>query len=373
MRIGIPKETHHEEKRVAIVPAGVDMLVKQGHTVFVETEAGNGSHFTDEKFRKAGAIIVYSREEVYQRAEVIAQISPLTEEEVILLEEKQIVLAFHKFAVGDRKVVEEMVERKITAISYELIEKDDEAPILHSMSEIAGQLAVQIGERYLGSDYEFGRGILMGGITGVAPAAVVILGAGVVGLNAARTVIGRGAQVIVLDKDTRRLRRIENTLSKNITTVVANPYTIARSVKYADLLICGVQVKGEKVPHIVDTEMVKTMKKGAVIVDLSIDHGGCVETSRPTTISDPVFVEHGVIHFCVPNVPALSARTASFGLSNSVLNYILEISNNGLSNAVLGDTDFSKGICTYNGYCTNQVIADTFNLEYRRLHIFSIN
>ncbi len=373
MRIGIPKETHHEEKRVAIVPAGVDMLVKQGHTVFVETEAGNGSHFTDEKFRKAGAIIVYSREEVYQRAEVIAQISPLTEEEVSFLEEKQIVLAFHKFAVGDRKVVEEMVERKITAISYELIEKDDEAPILHSMSEIAGQLAVQIGERYLGSDYEFGRGILMGGITGVAPAAVVILGAGVVGLNAARTVIGRGAQVIVLDKDNRRLRRIENTLSKNITTVVANPYTIARSVKYADLLICGVQVKGEKVPHIVDTEMVKTMKKGAVIVDLSIDHGGCVETSRPTTISDPVFVEHGVIHFCVPNVPALSARTASFGLSNSALNYILEISNNGLSNAVLGDTDFSKGICTYNGYCTNQVIADTFNLEYRRLHIFSTN
>ncbi|MDA3860829.1 MAG: alanine dehydrogenase [Melioribacteraceae bacterium] len=373
MRIGIPKETHHEEKRVAIVPAGVDTLTKQGHTVFIETEAGDGSHFNDEEYRKAGATVVYSREEVYQRAEVIAQISPMTEEEVSLLEEKQIVLAFHKFAVGDKKVLEEMLDRKITAISYELIEKNDEAPILHSMSEIAGQLAVQIGERYLGSDYEFGRGILMGGITGVAPAAVVILGAGVVGLNAARAVIGRGAQVIVLDKDVRRLKRIENTLSKNITTVVANPYTIARGVKFADLLICGVQVKGEKVPHLINTEMIKTMKKGSVIVDLSIDHGGCVETSRPTTISDPVFVKHDVIHYCVPNIPALAARTASFGLSNSALDYIVEISNNGLSNAVLGDTDFSKGICTYNGYCTNQVIADTFNLEYRRLHIFSTN
>lgn len=373
MRIGIPKEKHHEEKRVAIVPAGVDTLIKQGHSVFVETEAGEGSHFTDEEYRKVGATIVYSREEVYQRSELIAQISPLTESEVDLLDEKQIVLAFHKFAVSGKKVVEKILDRKITAISYELIEKNDEAPILHSMSEIAGQLAVQTGERYLGSDHEFGRGILMGGITGVAPAAVVVLGAGVVGINAARAVLGRGAQVIVLDRDVRRLRRIENTLSKNISTVVANPYTIARGVKFADLLICAVQVRGEKVPHLVDTEMVKTMKKGSVIVDLSIDHGGCVETSRPTTISNPVFVKHGVIHYCVPNVPALAARTASFGLSNSALEYIVDIANNGLSNAVLGDTDFAKGICTYNGFCTNHTISDTFNLEYRRLHIFSTN
>ena len=373
MRIGIPKETHHEEKRVAIVPAGVDTLVKQGHVVFVETEAGSGSHFTDEEYRKAGATIVYSQEEVYQRSEVIAQISGMTEHEISLLDEKQIVLAFHKFAVGDKKIVEKMIEKKITAISYELIEKNDEAPILHSMSEIAGQLAVQIGERYLGSDYKNGRGILMGGITGVAPAAVVIIGAGVVGMNAARAVLGRGAQVIVLDKDIKRLRRIENILSKNITTVIANDYTIARGVKFADLLICAVQVKGEKVPHLVNTEMVKTMKEGAVIIDLSIDHGGCVESSRPTTISDPVFVEHGVIHFCVPNIPAMAARTASFGLSNAAIEYIVEICNNGLSNAVLGDSDFAKGICTYNGYCTNQIIAETFNLEYRRLHIFSTN
>lgn len=373
MRIGIPKETHHEEKRVSIAPAGVDTLSKYGHTVFIETGAGDGSHFTDQDYLKAGATIVYSREEVYQRSELIAQVTQLTENEADLLEEHQIVVAFHNFAVGTKQLIEKFIDKKITAISYELIEKNEELPVLHSMSEIAGQLSVQIGERYLSSDYQHGRGILMGGITGVAPAAVVILGAGVVGLNAARAVMGRGAQAIVLDRDVRRLKRIENILSKNITTVVANPYTIARGVKFADLFIGAVQVKGEKAPHVVTEEMVKTMKKGSVIVDLSIDQGGCIDTSRPTTLSNPVFVEHDVIHFCVPNIPAMVARTASYGLTNASIEYILEIANSGLSNAVLGDQDFSKGICTYNGSCSNKTIAEAFNLEYRRLHIFSTN
>ena len=373
MRIGITKETHHEEKRVSLAPAGVDTLVNSGHTVFVQSEAGEGSHFSDEDYIKVGATLVYSKEEVYQRSELIAQVSSLSEDEIDLLEEQQIVIAFHSFAVGKKNIIEKFIDKKITTISYELIERNDELPVLQSMSEIAGQLSVQIGEKYMGSDYQNGRGILLGGITGVAPAAVVILGAGVVGLNAARAVVGRGAQVIVLDRDLRRLKRIENILSKNITTVVANPYTIARGVKFADLFIAAVQVKGEKVPHIVTEKMVRTMKKGAVIVDLSIDQGGCIETSRPTTLSDPVYTEHNVIHFCVPNIPAMVARTASYGLTNASLEYILEIANNGLSNAVLGDSDFSKGICTYNGYCSNQTFADSFNLEYRRLHIFSTN
>ncbi|MEN8191497.1 MAG: alanine dehydrogenase [Bacteroidota bacterium] len=373
MRIGIPKETHHEEKRVSIAPAGVDTLSKSGQTVYIETGAGDGSHFSDEEYVKSGATIVYSKEEVYQRSELIAQVSPLAEEEIELLEEHQIVIAFHNFAVGKKNIIEKIIDKKITAISYELIEKNEELPVLQSMSEIAGQLSVQIGEKYMSSDCQHGRGILLGGITGVAPAAVVILGAGVVGLNAARSVIGRGAQVIVLDRDMRRLKRIENILGKNITTVVANPYTIDRGVKFADLFIGAVQFKGEKVPHIVTEEMVKSMKKGAVIVDLSIDRGGCVETSRPTTLSNPVYIEHDVIHFCVPNIPAMVPRTASYGLTNASIEYILEIANNGLSNAVLGDADFSKGICTYNGYCSNKTVADAFNLEYRRLHIFSTN
>ncbi len=373
MRIGIPKETLFEEKRIALAPAGVDALIKSGHTVYIQSGAGLGSNFTDEEYRKLGANIVYTAEEAYQRAELIAKVSPLTEEETEFLHENQILFSFLQLGVGQKKVIQKLLDKKISSISYELIEKNGQYPVLHSVSEIAGQLAVQVGEKYLGSDFPGGRGILLGGISGVAPAAVVILGAGVVGLNAARAAYGRGAQVIVLDKDIRRLRRIESTLTKNITTVAANPYTIARGVKFADLFIGAIGEKVEKIPHLVTEEMVKTMKKGAVIVDVAIDQGGCVETSYPTTISDPVYVKHGVIHYCVPNLPALVSRTASFGLTNASIEYILKIADNGLMNAVLGDTGLAKGICTHNGTCTNEVIADTFNLEFRRIHFFSNN
>lgn len=373
MRIGIPKETVLEEKRVALAPAGVDALVKAGHSVFIQSEAGIDSHCTDEQYRHAGADIVYSVEEVYQRAELIAKIAPLTEAEADLLEEEQIVFSFLHLAVGKKKIIETLCKKKITAISYELIEKNNNLPVLQSMSQIAGQLAVQVGERYFSSDLNNTRGILMGGITGVAPAAVVILGAGVVGFNAARAALNRGAQVIVLDKNLDRLRRMEDLLSKRITTVSANPYTIARGCKFADLLIGAVMIKGEKAPHLVTEDMVKSMKKGAVIVDVSIDQGGVVETSRPTTLSDPTFIEHDVIHYCVPNMPALVARTASYGLTNASLEYIMKIADNGLTNALLSDDGLSQGVCTFNGYCSNETLAETFGLEYRRLHFFSTN
>ena len=373
MRIGIPKEIQREEKRVALAPAGVDALVKSGHTVFIQTEAGLGSHFSDEEYQKVGANIVYSADEAFQRAELIAKLAPLTDAEAELLQENQILFSFLHLAVGRKNIIDKLIDKKITAISYELIEKNDQLPVLHSISEIAGQLAVQIGEKYLGSDVTNGRGILMGGITGVAPAAVVILGAGVVGFNAAKAAYARGAQVIVLDKDLRRLRRIQQFISKNISTVVANPYTVARGIKFADLFIGAVQVKGAKSPSIVTEEMVMTMKKGAVIVDVAIDQGGCVETSYPTTHSNPTFIKHNVIHYCVPNIPALVARTASYGITNGALEYILNIADNGLSNAVMGDSGLAKGVCTYNGTCSNERIAETFNLEYRRLHIFSTN
>src|SRR3989339_397373 len=340
MRIGIPKETYKGERRIALAPAGVDTLVKSGHSVFIETNAGLESHFTDESYRRVGANIVYTPEEVYQRAEMI--------------------VTFLHLAVGKKNIIEKLLTKKNTAIAYELIEKGDQLPILQSMSEIAGQLAVQEGERFLCSDIPNSRGILMGGITGVAPAAVVILGAGVVGFTAARAAYARGAHVIVLDKDLRRLRRIETDISNNITTVAANPYTIARGTKFADLLIGAVQLKAEKTPHLVTEEMVKTMKKGAVIVDVSIDQGGCVETSRPTSVYDPIFMQHNVIHYCVPNMPALVSRTATYGLTNASIEYILEIADNGLSNALLGDTGLAKGVCTYNGFCSNENIAEAF-------------
>ncbi|MCB9250200.1 MAG: alanine dehydrogenase, partial [Ignavibacteriales bacterium] len=366
-------ETLREEKRVALAPAGVDALVKSGHTIFIESEAGLGSHFTDQDYISVGATIVYSAEEVFQRAELITKVTPLNEEVVDLVQENQIIFSFLHLAVGKKYILDKLIEKKAVAISYELIEKGDQFPVLQTTSEIAGQLAVQVGSKYLKSDSPYGRGILLGGIPGVAPAAVVILGAGVVGFNAARLAYATGAHVIVLDKDLRRLRRIENNISKSITTVVANPLTIARGIKFADLFIGASQIKGEKSHHVITEDMVKTMKRGSVIVDVSIDQGGCVETSYPTTISDPVFVKHNVIHYCVPNIPALVARTASYGLTNASLEYILNIADNGLSNALLGDVGLSKGVCTYNGTCTNEVISETFDLEYRRLHIFSTN
>ncbi len=373
MRIGIPKETYRGERRIALTPGGVDTLVKAGHTVFIQTCAGLESHFTDEEYRNVGANIVYTPEEVYQRAEMIVKVAPISEDEVGLMQDEQTLFSFLYLAVGKKNIVEKLLKKKITAIAYELIEKDDQLPILQSMSEIAGQLAVQAGERYLGSDFPNSRGILMGGIPGVAPAAVVILGAGVAGFHAARTAYSRGAHVIVLDKDIRRLRRIQTEISANITTVAANQFTIARGAKFADLLIGAVQLKGEKAPHLITEDMVKSMKKGAVIVDVSIDQGGCVETSRPTTISEPVFILHDVIHYCVPNMPALVSRTASYGLTNASIHYLLDIADNGLSNALLGNNGLAKGVCTYNGFCSNENIAEVFNIEYRRLHIFSTN
>lgn len=374
MRIGIPKETIWEEKRIALAPAGVDALIRAGHTVYIESGAGEGSHFSDEDYLKTGAQIVYSAEEAFRRTEMIVKVAPLTLEEAEMLQENQILFSFLLLGIGKKDIIEHLIRKKITAIGYELIEDEgDRLPVLHSMSEIAGQLAIQVAERQLETFSKVGRGILLGGITGVAPAAVVILGAGVVGITAARAALGRGAQVIVLDKDLNRLRDIDINFQKKITTVVANPYTISRGVKFADVLIGAVLIKGIKAPHLVSEAMVKEMKKGAVIVDVSIDQGGCIETSRITTLSDPVYQLHDVIHYCVPNMPAIVARTASYGLNNATMNYISNIAENGLSNALSGDTGLSNGVCTYNGYCTNELIAKTFNIEYRRLHVFSTN
>lgn len=374
MRIGIPKETLYEEKRVALTPAGVDALVRAGHTVYIETNAGLESHFSDDDYIKIGANIVYNADEVFGRSEMIVKVAPLTFEEAQLLQQNQILFSFLHLAVGKKNIIELLLQKRVTAIGYELIEDDDDRlPILHSMSEIAGQLSIQVAERQLESFSPGSRGILLGGITGVAPAAVVILGAGVVGVTAARAALGRGAQVIVLDKDLNRLRQIDTQFRKKVTTVMANPYTISRGVKFADVLIGAVLIKGLKAPHLVSEEMVKQMKKGAVIVDVSIDQGGCIETSRITTLSDPVYQLHNIIHYCVPNMPAIVARTASYGLNNATIDYLMDIAENGLSNALIGDTGLAKGVCIHNGYCCNEPLASTFNIEYRRLHIFSTN
>lgn len=373
MRIGIPTETRWEERRVALSPAGVDSLVRQGHTIYIQSGAGDSSNFSDEEYRKVGATIVYNAEEAFGRAELVVKVAPPSNEEVELLIDEQILLSFLHLAVGRKQVLDKLIEKKITAIGLELIEENSRLPILNSMSEIAGQLAIQVAEQYLESYRKDGRGILLGGITGVAPAAIVILGAGVVGISAARAALGRGAQVIVIDKDLNRLRILENEFSKGITTVMANPYTISRGVKFADVLIGAILIKGVKAPHLVSEEMVKRMKKGAVIVDVSIDQGGCVETSRVTTISDPVYTMHDVIHYCVPNLPALVSRTATYGLTNATLKYIHSIADNGINNALSGSEGLSKGVCTHRGFCTNETLSHMFNIDLKKLRIFSTN
>ena len=373
MLIGIPKELAQEEKRIALSPAGVDALVRAGHTVYIESKAGEESHFSDEEFEKIGAKIVFSPEEVFCRSELLVKVAPLLENELEMLQPNQTLFSFLHLAVGRKRTIEELLKKEITAVGYELIEQEGKLPILHSMSEIAGQLSIQLAERYLENFSGKGRGILVGGITGVAPAAIVILGAGVVGKTAARSALGRGAQVIVIDNDLNRLKDVETLFNKKVTTVMANQYTISRGVKFADVLIGAVLMKGEKTPHLVTEQMVKEMKPGAVIIDVSIDQGGCIETSRITTLSDPVFEKYGVIHYCVPNMPALVSRTASYGLNNASIQYVLDIANNGLDNILMGNSGLAHGVCTYKGFCTNEILSNTFEVEYRPLRVFPTN
>jgi len=373
MIVGIPKEQFNEEKRVALAPAGVDALTRNGHTIYVQSGAGEGSHFSDEDYEKTGAKIVYTADEIFGRAELVLKVSHINDAELELFRENQILFSFLHLAVGKRHTIEKLMQKKVTAIGYDLVENNNRLPVLQAMSEIAGPLSIQIASRYLESYPRHGRGILLGGITGVAPAAVVVLGAGVVGTNAARAALGIGAQVIVIDKDLNRLHKIDEHFMQNITTVVANPYTIERGVKFADVLIGAVLIKGEKTPHLVTEDMVRQMKPGAVIIDVSIDQGGCIETSRLTTHSDPVFEKYNIIHYCVPNMPALVARTASYGLTNASLPYIQNITDDGLANALLGDEGLANGVCTYNGFCSNEQIANIFNVEYRKLRVFSTN
>lgn len=373
MRIGILKETRFEDKRIALTPAGVHTLVDKGHSIFVEKDAGLQSKFTNDEFEKVGAKIVYSMEEAINRSELVLKVAPFTDEEAALLNPEQIVFsALHLFM--RRKLVEIFLEKKITSIGFELVENEEgHLPILSAMSEIAGQMSIQIAARFLENNFDVSRGVLLGGIAGVAPAAVVILGAGTVGINAALAAAGLGAQVVILDKDIQKLKRVEELLGRQITTVVMNPYTVERGVKFADVLIGAVLIKGEKAPHVVTEAMVKSMKPGAVIIDVSIDQGGCIETSRPTTISDPVYIMHDVIHYCVPNIPAIVSRTASYGLNNIIVDYVQQIAELGIEGAMKSNDGLISGVCTHKGSCTNEALAELFNLEYRRIHLFSKN
>lgn len=365
--IGVLKEQSPAEQRVALTPAGVQTLVAAGHSVYVQHEAGLQILFPDEEYQKAGAIISYSGQEIINRSEIVLKISPPNELELALLGKGQSIFSFLHLAVSQKKVLETLLSRGVTSVAYELIENDRrELAVLQIMSEIAGQLSIQVAGHFLQSK-QGGRGILLGNIPGVAPASVVILGAGTVGKTAARVALGLGAEVTVLDNDLLRLRDLHNSFPVKVNTATATAYNVERNIQFADVVIGAVLLKGERTPHLVSETMVKRMKMGSVIIDISIDQGGCIETSHPTTLDDPVFTRHGVVHYCVPNMTAAVPRTATVGLTNALLPYLLEAASLGVSQALQQNRGLAVGVCTYQGTCTNFAVAKIFDLKSKKL------
>jgi alanine dehydrogenase len=363
MNIGILKEISPSERRVALTPGGVQTLVGLGAVVYVERNAGALSFFTDVEYSNAGAIIVYSPEEVINRSDIVLKIAPPADSELKILHEEQTLFSALHLAISKRKTIETLLEKQVTAIGYELIENDHgDLPIVQTMAEIAGQISIQVAAHYLQAR-QGGRGVLLGSIPGVPAANVLILGAGTVGRTAARVAVGVGAKVMIIDKNISRLRELENLFQWRIATAVSDQYNIDCAVREADALIGAVLLKGEKTPHLVSEDLVKQMKPGSVIVDISIDQGGCVETSRPTTLVDPVYITHGIVHYCVPNTPASVPRTATVGWTNVLLPFLREATELGMEQVLRADVGLSKGVCTFLGCCTNIAAAKAFDIK----------
>jgi alanine dehydrogenase len=360
MNIGIPKERRDLEKRVGLTPYGVDLLTRAGHICYIETEAGLGAGFTDYHYERVGGHIVYSGEEVYGRSDLVLKAVRPTGQELDWLREGQVLAGFLHLAAARRNKIRTLLDKGITAIAYETIEKDDGTlPVLRPMSEVAGRMAPQLAATFLQSSYG-GRGVLLSGVPGIPPARVAILGAGVLGTNAARAFLGTGASVHVLDRDQERLREIDEQFQGCATTMVSYPFNIARVARFAEVLVGAILVPGARAPICVTRRMVRSMKRGAVILDFSIDQGGCVETTRPTTLRDPVYVEDGVVHFCVPNVPGAVPRTATHAFNNAIWPYIRHIAEVGLDAAAAELPALARGIVIKDRAIVNEALAAAY-------------
>jgi len=361
MIIGVPKEIKEGENRVALTPAGAQALVGEGHTVLVQKAAGKESGIRDQEYRKAGAILVTDPGEIFQRAELVVKVKEPLETEYGWLREGQLLFTYLHLA-SSRELTQALLDSQVIALGYETIEKaDGSLPLLVPMSEVAGKMAVQVGMRFL-EKANGGRGVLIGGVPGVPPAEVVVLGCGVVGLNAAKVAMGLGAHVTILDINHDRLKYVDDILHGNIITVYANPLTIARSAQYADLLIGAVLIPGDRAPVLVPESVVREMKPGAVIVDVSVDQGGCVETTRVTSHAKPTFSKHGVVHYGVPNMPAAVPRTSTYALTNVTLPYVRAIANKGWQRAVREDRSLARGVNVARGKIIHPAVAHAWNL-----------
>lgn len=364
MIIGIPKEIKEGENRVSMTPAGVHALALDGHTVLVEQGAGLGSGLADEEYANEGAEVVDSRRSVFARSDMIVKVKEPLEIEWPLLREGQILFTYLHLASSE-KLTKGLLKRRITGIAYETMEdKDGRLPLLIPMSEVAGRISVQVAMRLLEADYG-GRGVLLSGVPGVAPAEVVIIGCGIVGLNAAAIASGAGAHVTVLDVSHERLRYVEDIMRGCITTLYSTSYAIQKAVQYADVVIGAVLVPGARAPILVTEQMVSRMKPGSVIVDVSIDQGGSIETIRPTSHAEPTYKLYDVIHYAVPNMPASVPRTATFALTNATLPYVRAIASAGVKKAAEGNLTIASGINMRRGTLTYPAVADAFKMKWK--------
>ncbi|MCZ6603005.1 MAG: alanine dehydrogenase [Planctomycetota bacterium] len=363
MIVGIPKEVKDNESRVAIVPAGVDALSTAGHTILVEREAGGESGILDEEFKDAGARIVDGAESIWAEAEMILKVKEPVSSEYPHVRSGQIVFTFFHFAAS-KELTLAMRESGCTSIAYETIEdKAGRHPLLAPMSEVAGRMAVQEGAKYLESPTK-GRGLLLGGVPGVEPAHVVVIGGGIVGTNSAKVAAGLGARVTILDVDLDRLRYLDDIMPKNVVPLFSNAYQIREKVAEADLLIGAVLLTGRKAPILVPREYLKTMKPGAVIIDVAVDQGGCIESTRPTTLSQPIYVVDNVVHYAVTNMPGAVGRTSTYALTNVTFPYALQIADLGLDGATISRPDLVSGINIHRGKIVQKGVAEAFDLPH---------
>jgi alanine dehydrogenase len=361
MDIGIPKLKRPYDYRVGLTPMGVKLLTAQNHRCYVERDAGQGSGFSDDQYRQAGAQIVYSTEEVYGRAEVILSVSRPGPQEFNLLRDGQILMGFLHLAVAHPSKIELMLQRKVTAIGYETIQDDGgHLPVLYPVSQIAGRMVAQIAAELL-QNHQGGHGILLGGVPGVPPARVAILGAGIVGRNAAKMFHAMGADLTVLDTELRKLQEIEGKCFP-VRTMVAYDFNIERVLRDTDVLVGAILVPGARTPHLISREMVRKMRPRSVIIDVSIDQGGCVETSRPTTYQNPTYIEEGVIHYCVPNMTGVVARSTTHAFLNAAWPYIQHIADDGLEAALAADASLRRGLNLHDGAVVHPALQEALGV-----------
>jgi alanine dehydrogenase len=365
MIIGVPKEIKNNEYRVGLTPAGVLEFAKRGHEVFIQTGAGVGSGFSDDQYVEAGAQILPGIKEVYAKAEMIVKVKEPIAEEYGLVKKDQLLFTYFHFA-SSKVLTEAMLESGAVCISYETVEKDRTLPLLTPMSEVAGRMAIQQGAKFLERPMQ-GKGILLGGVPGVAPANVIVLGGGVVGTQAAKMASGLGAHVTIMDINLDRLRHLSDIMPKNVTTLYSNEYNIRKLLPTADLIVGAVLIPGAKAPNLITRDMLKDLEKGTVLVDVAVDQGGCIETCTPTTHENPTFVIDDVVHYCVANMPGAVPFTSTTALTNATLPYAIKLAEMGWEKACDQDASLRKGLNVIKGKIVYKEIADAFDMPYHSL------